>query len=747
MYRMFYSLMKLWAFASLIFGKDVYQSIRLYDPSSSNISIVANQGIPLDHVGGQAGVYTDLICTKDQTIKLLSKGLDIDILIPDLTSYYKERNRPATSRDFPLGSMQGNYTWDELNNRFNELLDLYPNIISERLIIGQSIEGRDIWAFKISDNPNTDEDEPEVLYTSLIHAREPLSMMSLFYFTQKLAEGYNTDDELTYLVNNREMWFVPVINPDGYVYNEFIEPSGGGMHRKNRKDTNCGNGTGRGIDLNRNFGYGWGADNIGSSSDPCSEVYRGDSPFSEPETEAVRDFILNHDFKNVLHYHSYSNLYIHAFGDGSYPEEPDLTTHREIGLEMARHNGYYVGTGLDGIGYTVNGDAVDWSYGDQGLIAYVPEVGSYSQGFWPSEDEVEQLCIDQLHPNKIFSFVAGSDIIVHSYEISEDFLIPGQEVDIEILIQNRGLTNSGSDIEINFTPLNNWISFDIEPFTMSEIDARDSDDVTLTFTVSPNASSGVSSGIIVNTTSENSFSRSQVIDFVIGEPQIVFFENFESGTDNWMLNGSWGLTEDALEGDYALTDSPDGDYQPGQQTIAELDFSLNQAFIANPKVTYSAKWDIHSNRDFVRFQAFIQNEGWVSLQGDHTVSGSGQSTQPDGEHGYDGFQGDWVYETIHLDQLNNLEITSFRFILTSNNYIEGDGFVVDNFQISGYPIGLMGDFNSDTEVNIFDILGLADLLLFGDAPSQAQLFFCDFDSNGMLDVMDLLRLSNVILGL
>jgi len=448
-----------------------------------------------------------------------------------------------------------------------------------------------------------------------------------------------------------------------------------------------------------------------------------------------------------LHYHSYSNLYIHAFGDGSYPEEPDLTTHREIGLEMAKYNNYYVGTGLDGIGYTVNGDAVDWSYGDQGLIAYVPEVGSYSQGFWPSEDEVEQLCIDQLHPNKIFSFVAGSDIIVHSYEISEDFLISGQEVDIEILIQNRGLTNSGSDIEINFTPLNNWISFDDDPFTMSEIDARDSDDVTLTFTVSPNASPGVSSGIIVNITSENSYSRSQVIEFVIGEPQIVLFENFENGTDNWILNGSWGLTEDALDGDYALTDSPDGDYQPGQQTIAELDFSLSQAFLANPKVTYSAKWDIHSNRDFVRIQAFINNEGWVSLQGDYTVSGSGQSTQPYGEHGYDGFQEDWIYETIHLDQLNNLEITSLRFIQTSNNYIEGDGFVVDNFQISGYPIGLMGDFNSDTEVNIFDILGLADLLLFGDNPSQAQLFFCDFDSNGMLDVIDLLRLSNVILGL
>ena len=747
MYRRSYSLLTMWIFASLIFGKDIYQSIRLYDPSPSNILIVASLGIPLDHVGGKRDVYVDLTCTKDQTIELISRGLEIDILIPDLTSYYQERNRPAIPRNFPLGSMQGNYTWDELNNRFDELLSLYPNIISERLVIGQSVEGRDIWAYKISDNPNIDEDEPEVLYTSLIHAREPLSMMSLFYFTQKLAEGYNADDELTYLVNNREMWFLPVINPDGYVYNEYIEPFGGGMHRKNRKDTNCGNGTGRGIDLNRNFGYGWGADNIGSSSDPCSEVYRGDSPFSEPETEAVRDFILNHDFKNVLHYHSYSNLYIHAFGDGSYPDEPDLTTHREIGLEMAKHNDYYVGTGLDGIGYTVNGDAVDWSYGDQGLIAYVPEVGSYSQGFWPSEDEVEQLCIDQLHPNKIFSFVAGSDIIVHSYEISEDFLMPGQEMDIEILIQNRGLTDSGSDIEINFTPLNNWIFFENDPFTMSEIDARDSDDVTLTFTVSHNASAGVSSGIIVNITSENSYSRSQVIDFVIGEPQIIFSESFENGTDNWTLNGSWGITDNAFEGDYALTDSPEGDYQPDQQTIAELEFSLNQAFLVNPKLTYNAKWDIHSNRDFVRIQAFINNEGWISLQGDYTVSGSGQSTQPDGEHGYDGFQEDWVYETIHLDQLNNLEITSFRFIQTSNNYIEGDGFVVDNFQLSGYPIGLIGDFNSDTEVNIFDILGLADFLLFGDDASQAQLFFCDFDRNGMLDVMDLLRLSNIILGL
>ena len=81
--------------------------------------------------------------------------------------------------------MQGNYTWSELNTRFEELRSMYPNIISEKIILGQSTELRDIWAFKVSDNPNVEEDEPEVLYTGLTHAREPLGMMNLFYFVQK----------------------------------------------------------------------------------------------------------------------------------------------------------------------------------------------------------------------------------------------------------------------------------------------------------------------------------------------------------------------------------------------------------------------------------------------------------------------------------------------------------------------------------------------------------------------------------
>ena len=117
------------------------------------------------------------------------------------------------------------------------------------------------------------------------------------------------------------------------------------------------------------------------------------------------------------------------------------------------------------------------------------------------------------------------------------------------------------------------------------------------------------------------------------------------------------------------------------------------------------------------------------------------------EPGYDGSQSSWVQETILLDQLNNDSfITGFRFIQTSDNYVEGDGFTVDDFSISGFPLGVMGDFNMDLVADIFDLLALADIIIFGYEPTDAQLFFCDLDGSGIIDVLDIINLSNMILG-
>ena len=709
--------------------------------------MVAKAGIPLDHITGKKGVYIDLTSTLDQTINLLAQGLNLEILIPDLTMDYQTKNTNASSREFPLGSMQGNYTWDELNTRFDELQNLYPNIISERIILGQSIEGRDIWAFKVSDNPEQDEDEPEVLFTALTHAREPVGMMNLFYFVQLMGEEYESDPELTFLVNNREMWFLPVVNPDGYVYNESIQPNGGGMHRKNRLDTNCGNGTDRGVDLNRNYGFGWGANDTGSSPNPCHTTYRGDSAFSEPETQAVRDFIINRNFINVMHYHTYSNVYIHAFGDASLPDEPDLTTFREIGNEMARFNGYPVGTGYELIGYTVNGDAVDWTYGDQGLISFTPEVGSYLNGFWPSESDIHSLCEDQVYPNKIFAFVTGPDIILHSYDLSHETINQGESVGINIVIQNRGLVNTNGDIEIVISPLNSSVTIDINSYSMSEMDARDSDDFSVTAMIDQSALNGIYSGILVSIEGEGLMSRQDTIKFLIGQPEIIYFDGFEDGISNWDIVGDWGETTDVATGVYAMTDSPLGNYQAGQESIIEISNPVDFSLLTIPSVRFKAKWNIESNWDFVRFQAHVLGDGWVSLNGYYTEPGSGQPAQPYGEPGYDGIQTSWVEDVILLEQLGDVEILGFRFILTSDNFVEEDGFTFDDFTIMGFQFGPLGDFNEDAVTDVFDIIELADLLFFETEPTENQLNQCDFNNDGGLDFLDIISLTNYILGI
>ena len=101
----------------------------------------------------------------------------------------------------------------------------------------------------------------EVRLDSLHHSREPQGMQSSLWFLLYMLEEYGNDPLATYLVNEREIYFVPCVNPDGYEYNRQIAPGGGGLWRKNRRD----NGNSTGVDLNRNYPFQWGFDNSGSS--------------------------------------------------------------------------------------------------------------------------------------------------------------------------------------------------------------------------------------------------------------------------------------------------------------------------------------------------------------------------------------------------------------------------------------------------------------------------------------------------
>jgi len=706
-------------------------------------------GIPLDHYQKNKDNSLDIILSTSEIGILMNNGIEFEIIQDDITNYYLSRSRPSINRDFSLGSMLGNYTLQEAINQMDTLSILYPNFVSEKDSIGTSFEGRTIWAFKLSDNPAIDENEPEVLYTGLTHAREPLSMMNLFYFANWLCENYNNDLIANYLLDNREMWFIPIVNPDGYFYNETIAPDGGGMHRKNRRsnpqNSNCNTGTQQGVDLNRNYGYNWGANNSGSSGNPCSAVYRGSSAFSEPETEAVSNFILSREFNNALHYHSYSNLLIHSWGDGSYPDEPYLTTLREIGNEMTHYNGYLVGTGIETVGYTVNGDAVDWSYGNAGLLSYTPEIGSFVDNFWPSEDRVIPLCQDQIYSNSIFAMVAGSDYIIYDKLYNNMYPSINDTISISLVIQNRGILSSNGPVTIDITPLNSFSNVSNDNIILESLSARSTDTTDILLSASSNIQNGFMGGIIVSIYDSSSYHIVDTVSIIFGDHQEIFFDGAENGMTEWSDDDNWGTIFDASEGLSSITDSPVGNYigDWGSSTT-QLSRIINFSGIFYPFVTFDAKWNIEKRYDFVQFQASTDGVNWTALSGNFTSIGSGSGVQTTGDPVYDGIQEDWINEVIDLSFYTDKPQVWLRFLLKSDGAVEEDGFYFDNFFIHGYSRFMKGDINQDNSINIYDLVMLIEFIFSGNTVPDNLFHISDINYDNHINSDDIVSLIYLI---
>ena len=737
-------------FNFLFAEKEIYQHIKINLHHTDQLLELYELGIALDHYQKNKDNTLDIVLSKSEKNILVQNGINFQVIQDDLTNYYLDRSQPNVDREFPLGSMLGNYTLLEAINQMDTLSILYPSFVSEKDSIGTSFEGRTIWAFKLSDNPSIDEDEPEVLFTGLTHAREPLSMMNLFYFANWICENYNSDLTANYLLDNREMWFIPIINPDGYAYNESISPDGGGMHRKNRRpnppNSSCNMGTQQGVDLNRNYGYNWGENNSGSSGNPCSAVYRGLSAFSEPETEAISNFILSREFSNVLHYHSYSNFLIHSWGDGSFPDEPDLTTLREIGKEMTRYNGYLVGTGTETVGYGVNGDAVDWSYGTAGLISYTPEVGTFSDNFWPSEDRVIPLCQDQVYSNSIFALVAGSDYIIYDRIFNNSYPEIDDTISISLVIQNRGLNNSNGSVTLDITPLNSYSSLSVDNITIETLPARSSDTTDILLSISSDIENGTKGGLILSLHDSSSFNRMDTVSIIFGDYEEIFFDGAENGMIEWSEDDNWGTIFDASEGLSSITDSPVGNYIGDWGTSkTQLSRIINFSGIFYPFITFDAKWNIEQSYDFAQFQASTDGVNWIPLSGNYTSIGSGSGVQTTGEPIYDGLQEDWINETIDLSFYTNKPRVWFRFALKSDGAIEEDGFYFDNFYIHGYSRFMKGDINQDNSINIYDLIMLIEFVILGNTLPDHIFPLADINFDNSINSDDIVSLLYLIM--
>ncbi len=377
-----------------------------------------NNGLEIDHFSFEN--KQDFVAeVSDQDVALFRRnGHKVTFLIRDLEknygAYNEQINREmarkngaaraaaATPTNFSLGSHAGGYyTLAELEATLDRMRTRFPNLISVKSSIGNSYGGRPLYMVKISDNPDVDENEPELLLNALHHAREPMSLSQLIYFMWHVLENYTSDKEIRTLLNSSEIYIVPCLNPDGYVYNQTSSPNGGGMWRKNRRLN--ANGT-YGVDLNRNYSYNYARDNTGSSPTPSSDTYRGTAAFSETETAALRTFSASRQFVAAFNYHSYGGYCIYPFESLNPNTNTELTTFRAAATYLTAENGFRIGNAYETVGYTANGTAPDWEFGEQvaksKMYGFTPEIGSATDGFWPASSRIIPLSESMLTMNR-----------------------------------------------------------------------------------------------------------------------------------------------------------------------------------------------------------------------------------------------------------------------------------------------------------------------------------------------------------
>jgi len=285
------------------------------------------------------------------------------------------------------------HTYDENKALIDQAVADHP-AIARRFNIGQSYEGRTIWGIKISDNPGEDENEPEVFFHGLTHARERASNEMALYIIEMLTDEYASNERVRNIVDSREIWIVPMINPDGAEF----DMSDGAWHRWRKNRQPIPGSTEIGVDLNRNWPFKWGCCGSGRVN-PASENYRGWGPAVAPEVQAYMDFVDGRvvngrqQIRVSIGFHSAGRqvLWPYAWTRADVPKEmsrDDWLAMVALGRELAEFNGYTAEQGSDL--YIVDGDQDDWAYNKHRIFAYTVEMAAGAQRrYYPTQAELE----------------------------------------------------------------------------------------------------------------------------------------------------------------------------------------------------------------------------------------------------------------------------------------------------------------------------------------------------------------------
>jgi len=670
-----------------------YDRILIKATDNSIFEKLASHQLYADHPIRKKEGYVVVFNSVEMDI-LKSTDIEYEILIPDLEAWYqkrilKEMKDPAIQKmmktstpGFTLGNHAGYYTPIGINSKLNEISNNYPNIAAAKVSIGTTYEGREIYMLKISDNPNIDESatEPAVYYDAMQHAREPLSMMTTIYYMFWLVENYGTDPEATHIINNRELFFVPIVNVDGYMHNITTNPLGGGLWRKNRS---LNNGSGCvGTDLNRNYDSDWSL--VGTSTNPCSDVFHGAGPFSEPETVVVRDFLATINPTIAFTSHSASEIYLESGWDVSRSQEQ---YYADYSLDMCEAEDYAYGQG-DDILYGASGTASRY-LNQVGAIAWTPEIGS---DWWEPASEIITYAEKHLPIFKYAASIAGDYPDIKQVTINNGSdLFAGQTYNLAVEIFNKGRTQSANNVSIQVVNTSSNVTVVNATTTIAGVAARQtawSGANPISLTINNNASDGDIVEVELSVMANGVEYERETQRWVVGTQNILFTEDGSNGLGGFVENSTfipWDTTfVMKRSGNECIADSRLEAAYNNSTTTLSMSNPVDLTGTVNPVLEFWIAWGMSNSsarsadspyEDFVTLELRQNGGAWNPISTDDTDTYNGQPEFV--------LNNSWAKQIVDLSAYIGSTI-EFRFVMNASYQRRPDGVFIDDFRIVDY---------------------------------------------------------------
>ncbi|MBC7535092.1 MAG: T9SS type A sorting domain-containing protein [Ferruginibacter sp.] len=712
-------------------AQEKYSKVKI-PVTSSTVKAFVFAKLNLDHYEYEKNVLTGIL-NKAEMNRLRQSGFSFELLIDDVVAHTIEENRYASAAQnrapfqstscqkigslittpasfgnggsLKLGASAANpgyFTYAEMVAEMQNLAALYPNLVSV-YTIGNSAAGAAIYGVKISHSA-TAENKPEVLYTGLQHAREAIGGTGLIFFLQYMAENYNSDDRVKNLLDNRQLFVIPCLNPDGYSFNysgaSGYPVTGGGLWRKNRRNTG-GGASNIGVDLNRNYGIDWGncvgATTACGSSNKTDDTYYGTSAFSEPETQALRNFVTSRNFINAIDQHCYGPYYSLPYGRPSLHSplnNHDSSYYTFVPALMGFYNGHRAGNSPETVNYEVAGGIKDWllmgdiGTGSKGKVyGMTGEAGGGS--FWAPVSQLIQLCKEACFQNMQLAYAAGA-----YYDIEDKNDITINSLTGKFVFQVKRVGLGADPVTISLVPLENMHSVGAA-VTKTVADYYDTYTDSISYSLPATFVCGQKIKFAWKVESGGIITYDTVTKFF--NPLTLLADDMEgSFSTNWNASISpsgptgWAFTAaEAFEGSHSMTESPSGNYTTSSTRTVTYNSSLDLSDATAAYLSFWVKYRAENFRDKLQVQASTNGSVWVPICGsnmvaeDNTTNGGTLGGQP----ALTGIRDNWTHELFDLAGYLSAPALYLRFRFTSDNdgsafaFERDNGFNLDNLKL------------------------------------------------------------------